>query len=430
MSSTSATPLLQSQDNSTPVQPPYSAVLELLWQKRVFLVKFAAVGLILSTILAFIIPKQYKSTVQLMPPDPLMTSPDEVFAATMGGSMSSGAAGLSGILSGDRTPGAIFVGILQSRTVQDTLITRFDLKKVFSCKFNEEARLRLAGESSIQEDKKTGIIIIEVTDRSPELARDLAAAYVQELNNLVATESTSAAKRERIFLESRLKQVWGDIDSTSRELSQFSSRNATLDPETQGKAALEAAEKLQGDLIAAQSELRGFETTYSEDNTRVRALHAKVDELQSQLSKLTGSSGEPKSEIGSGQLSPSIRSMPLLGVTYNELFLRVAIQRELFELLTKRYESARIQEEKEIPTVQVLDAPVVPERKASPHRLLIMLAGMMLFFMGGATLTIAQAHLEASGDHSLRRLFIKIKQEALGDLKGLITFRKFRRKGY
>jgi hypothetical protein len=80
--------------------------------------------------------------------------------------------------------------------------------------------------------------------------------------------------------------------------------------------------------------------------------------------------------------------------------------------------------------VQVLDAPVVPERKASPHRLLIMLAGMMLFFMGGATLTIAQAHLEASGDDSLRRLFIKIKQEALGDLKGLITFRKFRRKGY
>jgi capsule polysaccharide export protein KpsE/RkpR len=407
--------------------PPYLAVAALLWQRRAYLAKSAAVGMVLTAILAFLSPNQYKSTVQLMPPDPLATSPQAMYAAMMGNSISSTAAGL-GALNSSRTPGGTFMGLLQSRTLQDRLIDRFDLRKVYSCKLYELAREKLTRNSAIGEDKKSGILIITVTDKSPQRAHDLATAYVEELDSLAARVSTSAARRERIFLETRLKSVKDDLDSASQGLSQFSSRNATMDPQTQGKATLEAAEKLQEELIVSESELRGYEANYTDDNMRVRAVRAKVDELRSQLRKLSGNRQDAKAGLGNEQFSPSISSLPLLGVKYNDLYLHAQIEEQLYTLLSKQYESARVQEAREIPTIKVLDAPNVPERKSSPHRILMMLVGAMLFLMGAIAITIAQASWENSRGGSSWQFVANVKQDFLGDIREKMAFFRRHRK--
>lgn len=345
----------------------------LLWQRRVTLVKAAVVGLVISTVLAFLIPKQYESTVQLMPPDPQTSA--STLALLMGTGVANPAmGGLAANLLNPRNPGSVFMGILQSRTVADDIINRFDLRKAYGYKRYLETRKKLAKRTDVSEDKKTGIITLTVTDNDPIRARDIGNMYVNELDKLAAQLSTSSARRERVFLEQRLGAIRHDLDNSTRELAEFSSKNGAIDIQAQGKAMLEAGARAQGELIAAESELRGLEQIYSPESVKVQAARARIDELRRQLQKL-GGVGDGTVNGSSDDLYPPLRKLPLLSVKYYDLFRQAKTQESVFEALTKQYEVAKVQEAREIPTVKVLDAPLVPEKKSWPPRLLLMFLG-------------------------------------------------------
>src|SRR5205807_819594 len=168
---------------------------------------------------------------------------------------------------------------------------KFDLRKVYGKRLVMDARSKLDENTSISEDRKSGIISISVTDHSPQRAAALANAYVDELNSLVAQLSTSSAHRERVFLEERLKVAKLDLDDAANQLAQFSSKNNTLDIQQEGKAMLDAAGTIAGELIAAQSQLEGLRQIYTDSNSRVRSLNARVSELRRQLERLGGTQG-------------------------------------------------------------------------------------------------------------------------------------------
>src|SRR6266571_4865244 len=240
-------------------------------------------------------------------------------------------------------------------------------------------------------------------------AAAMARAYVEELNRLVAELSTSSARRERLFLEERLKAVNQDLEAAEKEFSQFSSKNTAIDIKEQGKAMVEAAATLQGQYIAAQSELEGLKQIYTDNNVRVRSVRARIGELKRQLEKL-GGKGEQASEPSGQQtdyLYPSIRKLPLLGVTYADLYRRTRVQEAVFEALTKEYEMAKVQEAKEIPTVKVLDAPNIPEKKSFPPRLLIILLGTASAIALGAVWVIGKSRWEATDPTNPRKVFAK-----------------------
>src|SRR6185312_14547545 len=121
-----------------------------------------------------------------------------------------------------------------------------------------------------------------------------------------------------------------------------------------GKAMVDAAAALQGQLIAAQAQLSGLQQIYTDNNVRVRAAEAHVEELQKKLNELGGAGTQSDLE-SNNSLYPSIRKLPLLGVTYADLYRQTKIQETVYELLTQQYELAKMQEAKEIPTVKVLD---------------------------------------------------------------------------
>jgi capsule polysaccharide export protein KpsE/RkpR len=349
--------------------------LRLLWINRAFIVRVLCWSAIVSTLLVLLIPSRYQALTRLMPPDNQSATSMAMVSALTGRGGIGGLGGLAGDLMGLKSSGALFVGILESRTVQDRLIQEFDLQRVYRDAKIEDARKDLTRHTEISEDRKSGIILIGVTDHEPKRAAAMASAYVRELDRLVAEVSTSAARRERIFLEDRLRSVKQDLDTAAGKFSEFASKNTAIDIPAQGKAMLEAAAKLQGELIVAESELRGLEAIYTEQNSRVRALRARVAELQSQLGKLGGNVGSSSTgEQGSNY--PSIRQLPLLGVTYADLYRQTKIEETVFELLTQQYELAKVQEAKEIPSVKVLDVAVVPTKKVFPPRTLLVLASV------------------------------------------------------
>jgi len=380
-------PVAAPEPEETPQASGNSLVyLRLLWEHRRLLAQVVLYGLFASTLVAFIIPARYESTARLMPPDNQSASGLAAAAAAMTG----GSVGLGGVASdllGLKSTSDIFVGILSSRTVQDKLIQQFDLKKLYWDRRMEDARKDLAERTGIGVDRKSQIITVTVTDHDPKRAAAMTQAYVEELNRLVAELSTSSARRERIFLEDRLKAVSQDLDAAEKDFSQFASKNTAIDIKEQGKAMVEAAATLQGQLIAAESENEGLKQIYTDNNVRVRSVKARIDELKHQLEKLggKGESAMTVSDLPGDSLYPSIRKLPLLGVRYADLYRRTKIQEAVLEALTKEYEMAKVQEVKEIPTVKVLDSANIPEKKSFPPRLLIIFLGMTLALAAATT---------------------------------------------
>jgi len=382
------------------------AYMRLLWEHRRLLARVALYGFLSSALLAFLIPNRYQSTARLMPPDSNQSGGLAMAAAAL----SNGAGGLGSMASeilGMKSNSDIFVGILASRTVQDKLIQEFDLKKLYGARRMEDARLQLAEHTGFSVDRKSQIITISVTDHDPKRAAAMGDAYVAELNRLVTELSTSSARRERLFLEERLKSVSQDLESAEKELSQFSSKNATIDIKEQGKAMVEAAALLQGQYIAAQSELEGLKQIYSDNNVRVRAVQARIDELRHQLEKM-GGKGESATEVSgqpSDSLYPSLRKLPLLGVTYADLYRQAKIQEVVLETLTKEYEMAKVQEAKEIPTVKVLDAANTPDKKSFPPRTLIVFICTTCAFVAAACWIFAKTAWNDTNPNDARKAF-------------------------
>src|SRR5260370_3687240 len=248
---------------------------------------------------------------------------------------------------------------------------------------------------------------ITVTDKSPQRGAGMAQAYVDELNRLVSELSISSARRERIFLEGRLQAVSQDLESEEKNFSQFAGKSTALDVKEQGKAMVEAAATLQGQLIAAESELQGLKQIYNDNNVRVRSMKARVDELKHQLDKM-GGKGESMTEVSaqpSDSLYPSIRKLPLLGVTYADLYRHTKIQEAVLETLTKEYEIAKVQEVKELPTVKVLDTANTPDKKSFPPRLLIIFLGTTFAFATAACWVFGKTAWDATDPNDARKAF-------------------------
>ncbi len=384
-----------------------AARLRLIWLRRRLLFYMAVCGLALSTLVAFLIPNRDTSQTRLMPPDKDSGSGLASAAAALTGGSGAGLGGAAANLLGLNSTSDIFVGILTSRTVEDALIQKFDLTKVYGDRQTEDARKALAANTNIEVDRKSQIITIAVTDRNPQRAADIGRSYVEELDRLVAELSTSSARRERIFLEGRLQSVSQDLETAEKSLGQFASKNTVINVPDQGKAMVDAAANLQGQLIAAQSELEGLKQIYSDTNVRVRSLTARVDELQSQLNRLVGTDTSVSSTSGknTGSAYPSLRELPLLGVTYADLYRLNKVQEAIYETLTQEYELAKVQEAKEIPTVKVLDEADVPGKKSYPPHLRIMATGTVLTFSAGIIWIFTSAAWRAADPNDPRRIF-------------------------
>jgi uncharacterized protein involved in exopolysaccharide biosynthesis len=378
------------------MEPPHQetngriAKLWLLWNERPLFWGVAWKTFVVAVVVSFLLPKHYEAGVKVVPGENstsgMMGLPAKL--GNMGGSsVSSGislALDASGLLGG-KTSTAFYVEILKSRSLRDHIIDEFDLRERYWKtgrwwpRSYYDTRKKLANFTDIEEDKKSNVITLTVTDYDRNTAAQIANAYVTELNRAAAGLNTGEAHRERVFLENRLQEAKQDLDRTALALSQYSSKNTIMDPQDQGRAMMDAAARVQGEIIATEAELKGLEQIYSDDNVRVRTLKARLETLRSKLHAMAGKQAEAQ---GSSTDYPSMSTLPILGYRYSDLYRQTKIQEAIYEFLTQQYETAKIEEAKELPSVRVMDPAVPPEKKTSPHRVLIwissVLAGMVL----------------------------------------------------
>src|SRR5713101_559250 len=390
--------------------PSWPDTLERLWNHRRRISLWAALGFIISIRLAVKYCK-FEGTVELMPPDGAssglgsqllpMLSKISGLPNMAGGGLGS----LAGDLMGGKNSGALFVKVLESRTIQDSLVERFHLRERYGKRYNEDARKVLDSNTKIEEDRKSGVLTIIVRDAKGQMAKDVANAYVEELDKVITRVSTSAARRERLFIEQRLDDEKKALAEAEQRFGQFSSSSMVLDVPQQIRVTVESAARLQGELIAARAELEGLRQIYSSENNRVVTLSARVGELERQLRRINSGRADPGGVQDPTFPYPSVKNLPKLGAAWADLYRESKVHEAVFEMLTQQYEIARIQEAKEIPTVKVLDAAIVPEKR-HPRPWQVVLAGLVLSTILACCGVVLQDKWEKWDSRDPRRIIV------------------------
>lgn len=353
--------------------------IQLLWSARRNLGLVMLLGTVVATIISFSIPARFQSTTRLIVagygPISSSSAVDAEFFGTTGAE-------------------AVLAGVLKSRTVQDGLIARFGLNKVYGVRKAEDARAHLAHNTTIDEKGDSGIITIKVTDRRAERAVELCNAYGEELNRTIAQLTMESIHQQRLFLEQRVKTAKFDLDFAAKQSSEFASDNAVVDVEEQGRVIMNSEQSLRAKLIAAKGERESLKQVYAVNNEQVMELSGRIRGLQNGIEKLGGTGSEdsyaperstkPQRSVDIGQSTeedhfyPSLRGLPLANVVFSDLFRRTASREATYEALSLMLETAKIHEIKSPTSVDILDYASMPEKKSYPPRGLIICMGSLL----------------------------------------------------
>jgi uncharacterized protein involved in exopolysaccharide biosynthesis len=352
-----------------------------------FIIKLTGSVAILAVAISLIMPNVYTAKTVILPPQQGQST-----ASMLLGSLG-GLAGLAGGAAGIKSPNDLHIGMLKSRTVADKMIARFNLKQKFEAKTMEATRAALAGATAIAAGKD-GFITIEFSDKDPKFAASVANAYVEELDKLNNTLAVTEASRKRLFFETQLKMTRDNLAAAEMGFKQTQERTGLIQPEAQGQAIIMAASNLRAQVTAAEVKLQSMGSFATPQNPDYQKLQQNLTSLRAQLAK-----AERNGVQGRGDIMVPTGKLPETGLEYIRKMRDLKYQETLFELLSKQFEIAKIDEAKEAALIQVVDKALVPEKKSKPKRsLIVILATLMAFFIGVLLAFVREASERASQD--------------------------------
>jgi tyrosine-protein kinase Etk/Wzc len=318
----------------------------------------------------FIISPKFLSKSTILPPQQQQGAGMAAMLGQLGG-----LAGAAGGIAGLKNPNDLYVGMLESRTVADNLINKFDLKKKFEVDTFDDARKKLAGIVDIS-SAKSGIISIAVEDTDAKFSAELANSYVSELSALTQNLAITDASQRRLFFEKQLVKAKNDLAESEIALRNIQKNTGIIQLEGQVRGIISNVAQLEGTIAAKEVQLGSMRSFATNNNPEVIRLQQEIQGLQGQVEKLKRG---PESRSGDALVSTS--KLPDIGVEYIRGLRDVKYNETIFELLSKQYELAKIDEAKESSNIQILDKAVPAEKKSKPKRVFIMLGAVIVGFV-------------------------------------------------
>lgn len=334
------------------------------------ILKVTITAALLATIVSFLLPKTYTATSTILPPQQKQSALNSMLGQI------GAIAGLSGGDLGLRNPDDVFVAMLTSRTIEDNLINRFDLRKAYRVKRYQDAEKKLRQNSEVIATKE-GLISISVTDRDPKRAAEIANAYVQQLYNVNQNLAITEASQRRLFYEQQIKAEQRQLSSAELALTQVQEKSGLLQPEAQARAIIGGIADLRAQVATHEVQLRTMRSYATENNPELQRAETELAGMRSELAKLEHSNAA----AGNGNLAIPARQMPEAELEYLRRSREVKYHEALYDFLGKQLEAARIDEGQNAILVQVVDTAVAPESKSGPKRLLIVLVSTTAVFL-------------------------------------------------
>ncbi len=343
--------------------------------------------------ISFLIPPSYTAKTQFLPPQQQQSA-----AAGLLQSLGS-LGGLAGAAAGIKNPADQYIAYMKSNAVKDALIDRFKLMERYSAKLRTDARTALEGKVRIASGKD-GLISVEVDDKDPKFAADVANAYVEELRSVLARLAVTEAQQRRLFFEKQLVKAKDNLTAAEQALKVTGISDSVLKSNPASAVAGVAALKAQ--ITAQEVKVGAMRGYLAETAPDFRQAMTELANLRAQLAK------QDKAEDGNGAGQGD----------YISRYRDFKYHETLFELFAKQYELARVDEAREGAVIQVLDAAQPPERKSKPKKALIaIIATLASGFALLLFVFVRQALRNAGSDQETAGKLIQLKmswRRALG----------------
>jgi tyrosine-protein kinase Etk/Wzc len=345
-----------------------------------------AVG-ITALAISFFIPPTYTAKVQFLPPQQQQSA-----AASMLASLG-GLGGLAGAVGGIKNPADQFLSYLKSVTLQDSLIERFKLLERYEAKSKTVARLALAA-SVRASSGKDGLISVEVDDKDPQFAADLANAHVEELRKLLGKLATTEAQQRRLFFEKQLTLA----------------NDKLIQSEIALKATGVSGNVLKSNPASAVATVAGLQAAVTAQEVKLGAMRGYLAETAPDFKQAINELANLRAQLGKQEKdSPTTGGKTTTEGDYITKYREFKYYETLFELFAKQFELAKVDEAREGAIIQVLDAAQAPERKAKPNKAMIAIiaalaAGFALLLFVFARKAIKNAGKEPESAQKIARL--------------------------
>jgi tyrosine-protein kinase Etk/Wzc len=343
-----------------------SVGLMLARRKRIVLLTPVLIS-IAAVLISFLLPKTYLGVTRIIPPQ------NQSMALQIVTQLGAASGALAGGALGLKSPGDMYVGVLQGTAIADRLIRRFDLMKRYDEGTLGDTRAALDTRTDVYLSRE-GLIVISVQDQDPSVAAQIANAYVEELQVVLQNMAIAEGTQKRSFFERQLAQTRSSLASAELQLKSSQERTGTIILEEQGKVTIEAAALLRAQVAAKDVELSSLRLFATPQNPSVRKAEEEMRALQRELAKIEGSGGRNK-----GDLLLSTGTLPEQGLEYVRRLRDVKYYEALLEMVAKQYELSRLEEARDFAIVSTVDSATPPDIKHKPKRVLI---GAVSFLLG------------------------------------------------
>jgi uncharacterized protein involved in exopolysaccharide biosynthesis len=347
-----------------------AALLSTLWcsKRQIGLIGIGFAAVVFLVLM--IMPNVYTSTASFIPP----SSPSS--ASSMMSQLSALSGGLAGGLG--KSQGDLYIGMLKSASVEDALIRRFNLRNVYHSEKFSVLRKSLLSASKFEADAKSSIVTISVTDRSPERARDLANGYLDALRETNGRLALLESSQRRLFFSDQLAKEKDALADAEVELKKVEEQSGLIAPAGQTMQHIQTLAEIRAQITSREVELTSLRQSATDQNPEFIRLQSEIQGLHAQLKRLQSGRGEEAADTD----LPTSR-VPEVQLEYIRKARDVKYHEALFEILSKQYEAAHLDESRDAPIIQILDQASYPDTKSGPHRALLTIVAFVLgLFLG------------------------------------------------
>jgi capsule polysaccharide export protein KpsE/RkpR len=285
-----------------------------------------------------------------------------------------------------RNPNEIFLGMLNSRSVADALITEFDLQNAYKKKLMMDTRQTLAKRTKV-ESEKSGLIAVSVTDEDKTRAAAMANAYATQLRSLIGKMTSTEATERRAFYEDQVKQAKEHLVEAELNFQALQQKKGLVHLDAQAKSVIESLTALRARIDAKQVELQSLQSFSTQHNPEVQIAERQLETLRAEASQL-------ERQGGSGDMG--LQALAGAGVEYLSAEHELQYRQIMFDLLLKQFDAARLDEAKNATRFQIVEEAVPAERKSSPHRVLLVLTWAIYGFLGACAFILLNLYVKSN----------------------------------
>ena len=328
---------------------------------------------VLAAITVFLLPSRYTAETVVLPPGE-NSSLSSAILGQVGGS--SALASLAGASLGVKNPGDRYVSLFRLPIVEDALIKRFNLMNRYHQKRITDTRHRFEDRSTVVLGPKDGLIRISVTDWDPNLAAEMANAYVDEFRKLSAHLAVTEASQRRLFFQQQMLDANEDLAAAEEAMKNTEQTTGVLQIDSQAKALIESAATLRGQITAKEVEIQVMQSSLTENNPRMIAAEQELSALNTQLALLNGKDTGLNSDI-----IPAKNSLLASQVAYIRKLRDLRYYEAIEEILAKQFEMAKLDEAREGAIIQVAEVASPPDKRSFPRRTITIVIATFLSFV-------------------------------------------------